>query len=347
MTKKIFFVILFLLMLFPIACEEEESEKGEEVTEEKAEEEVEEKEKTPAESTEELVKDWISATTTFVERKGKDLEINEVTEKEEGVYEVSATFLTEFVGYGEMENEIATAPKETMHEILVVVEEEEVVQATLNEEFDEIKGKRVVEIHQSDLDWRKEVVNRSLERQEKNPLEGEMLLEVAKDRQLRHEIAGLLFDEWEINISQEEIENEILDLIEEDGWQGSGIDDLETFFQFQEEVRNYDSREIIEDIEFELSLKELYEKIDSNMDVEEETLKAAYEDYVEETSEDISFEEAEEMLRQELFSEKITDNIVSELERKREKADVVIVEEEEKIRGRLVDDFEDLLPNDE
>lgn len=317
MTKKIIFVAIVIFGLFLTACNETTEDIDENgVVEDEAEEEEE-----MAEEAKELAKEYLRNTPTFKERGGNNLRIVETKEKE-GKVEVVASFETEFAGYGSLECEIITAPKETHHEAVLLVEGKEVVEAMLNEEYDIVAKERLVEVTEEEIKDQKEIINSKREREEDSLLEGEELQKEARERIMRVAVRDILFEEWSITISQDEVEEEILQIMEEGGWKDAGIETVDAFFEYQQEKRNYSQQEIVQDIILDLGMSELVrEKLDvGRIEILEEEIKEAQEQIEEKAGEDIAFEEVEEAL----FGRRLSEIIIGELERKREKSVLLV-----------------------
>ncbi len=343
MRKILLFTMLFGLTFLLSACFGEEI-----INQEESDEEVIEEVK----KAEKLTEEWLRSTPTYKERGGDNLKIVEMEEKEDGIYEVFASFETDYPGYGKIDSELATALKETEHEAHIIIENNEIVQAMLNEEFDMIEEVRHVEITESEIDWLKEVINREQERREEEPLDGKELQEVAEDRALRNAVVNLLFDEWEVVVSHKEICEELMKIIKKDGWEEIGITDIETFFEFQSEERGYSSQEIIDDIKFEIQEKKLYGMISRTIEVDEETIEAneeefreIYKEYTEESGGFIPYEEFFERFRLEILEEEITGAIIEELDRKLDKSILVVIEGDavmSPVKDELIELEEDL-----
>ncbi len=93
-----------------------------------------------------IAKEWIKENVeTYSQRGGHDLEYIRTVEVEENIYEITFEFNSLFAGYGPLE-EAADAQVITSHIIVLVIENEEIVSAIINEEYDEIGNKKIKEI---------------------------------------------------------------------------------------------------------------------------------------------------------------------------------------------------------
>ncbi len=320
MTKKILFVAAIILSLLITACDTTEDEVIDEndVVEEEVDEEAEEVPE--EEGAKKLAEDYLRNTPTFIERGGGNLQVVKAEEKEKGI-EVVATFETSLAGYGPLECEVITPPKETPHEAVLIVKDEKVVEAMLNKEYDIMEKKRFVEVTKEDVDQQKAIIESERKREEEEPLEEEELRERAKGRTLRTTLGTILFEEWEVAISREEVEEEIKRVIEEGGWKRVGVENVEDFFEYQEKERGYLQQEIKQDIILRLGMNQLISKIDiDKIEVPEEEVRQTQEYIEEETGETVSFEEVEAAM----FDRKLSEIIIGELERKAKKAVLVI-----------------------
>ncbi len=94
----------------------------------------------------EIAEEWVlENASTFTERGGFDLQYEDIEETEEGVYEVTFHFDSEFAGYGPVEEEEAYAQVITPHSIVITVKDGEVVKAITDEVYDEINKEMLEE----------------------------------------------------------------------------------------------------------------------------------------------------------------------------------------------------------
>jgi FKBP-type peptidyl-prolyl cis-trans isomerase (trigger factor) len=134
------------------------------------------------------------------------------------------------------------------------------------------------------------------------------------------------FDKKNIYISEDEIEKEIMNYVE----QQPGAETKEDYFNIME-MRGYSRQEVIRNIELSLKNQKLEDLLAKDIVVDDKDIQERYEWYQQyyENDEDMEIlplEEVKELIRQEIAIEKAVDIITEELNQEGERAEIVFFE---------------------
>jgi FKBP-type peptidyl-prolyl cis-trans isomerase (trigger factor) len=134
------------------------------------------------------------------------------------------------------------------------------------------------------------------------------------------------FDKKNIYISEDEIEKEIMNYVE----QQPGAETKEDYFNIME-MRGYSRQEVMRNIELSLKNQKLEDLLAKDIVVNDKDIQERYEWYQQyyENDEDMEIlplEEVKELIRQEIAIEKAVDIITEELNQEGERAEIVFFE---------------------
>ncbi len=306
LLKKVLIVLVLVSLLF-LGCEEAEPEEEKEAPQEEEVVEEEVVEKDPAV----IAENWIRENSpTFNERGGSNLEFVSEVETEEKVYEIKFTFETDFAGYGPLENREVTAPVLTSHQAIVLVKNKEVIDVMLNEEYSPLREQRFVEIEEEKLQFLKGVVKREGRDQE------------VEQRAIREMVFLQLVEEWGIEVTKEDIDQFIMEaIIEPDDYlEERGVTTPQIFLTFMEYERGIPREEVIHEVKVQVRFQKLYEVTKDRFDITKEEMKEEYKRQ-KNLHEDIPpLEEVQEWIKTEIKSQILFD----ELERREKEAKLIV-----------------------